>query len=114
MKLHFFIELSKYIEQWENVVDGEETNVSINQVTNLSGLLEDVEIAWKLLTLPILEPLTTEMLNKVTKIVKGCLVASVSVASSGIFQDLSCSISRYFKGNFTSTLDISHSILGLF
>ena len=64
-------ELSKYIEQWENAVDGEETTVSINQVNNLSALLEDVEIAWKALTLPILEPLTTDMLQKVTKIVKG-------------------------------------------
>ena len=64
-------ELSKYIEQWENAVDGEETTVSINQVSNLSALLEDVEIAWKALTLPILEPLTTDMLQKVTKIVKG-------------------------------------------
>ena len=33
--------------------------------------MEDVEIAWKALTLPILEPLTTDMLQKVTKIVKG-------------------------------------------
>ena len=63
-------ELSKYIEQWD-AVDGEESTVSINQVNNLSALLEDVEIAWKALTLPILEPLTTDMLQKVTKIVKG-------------------------------------------
>ena len=71
----FFIfrlpELSKYIEQWENAVDGEETTVAINQVNNLPSLLEDIEIAWKALTLPILEPLTTDMLQKVTKIVKG-------------------------------------------
>ena len=52
-------------------MDGEETTVAINQVGNLSSLLEDVEIAWKSLTLPILEPLTTDMLQKVTKIVKG-------------------------------------------
>ena len=74
-------ELSKFIALWENAVGGEET-VSINHVHNLPSLLEDIDVAWKALTLPILEPLTTEMLQKVTKIVKGCLVASVSVASS--------------------------------
>ena len=26
---------SKYIEQWENAVDGEETTVAINQVNNI-------------------------------------------------------------------------------
>ena len=43
--------------------------------------------AWKSLTLPILEPLTSEMLQKVAKIVMGCLVASVSVASSPLNTD---------------------------
>ena len=43
--------------------------------------------AWKSLTLPILEPLTYEMLQKVAKIVMGCLVASVSVASSPLNTD---------------------------
>ena len=77
-------ELSKYIEQWEKAVNGEES-VSNNQViNNLSLLMEDIDVAWKALTLPILEPLTTEMLGKVTKIVMGCLVASVSVASSAL------------------------------
>ena len=37
--------------------------------------------------MPILEPLTSEMLQKVAKIVMGCLVASVSVASSPLNSD---------------------------
>ena len=89
-------------------MDGEETTVAINQVSNLSSLLEDVEIAWKALTLPILEPLTTDMLQKVTKIVKGCLVASVSVASSPVTSDETETISIEIVEN---SLELFNTIL---
>jgi E3 ubiquitin-protein ligase UBR4 len=86
-------QLSKYIEQWENATNGEDANIPVltseeaNKGQTFSVLLEDIDIVWKALSLPILEPLTPERLHKLGKIVMGCLVASVSVASTPITSD---------------------------
>ncbi len=39
-------------------------------------------MAWKALTIPVLEPLTADRISRLCKIVMGCLLASVSVATT--------------------------------
>ena len=104
-------ELSKYIQQWENAINGgDEIPSTETKSQALSALLDDIEIAWKVLSLPILEPLTSDRLNETTKIVMACLVASVSVASmpGGILSDEMESVSVEIVEN---SLELFNTIL---
>ncbi len=42
----------------------------------------EISATWKSLTIPILEPLSASRITKVSKIVMGCMLASVSVATT--------------------------------
>lgn len=48
----------------------------------LSLKAAEVGAAWKALTIPVLEPLTADRMSQLCHIVMGCLMASVSVATS--------------------------------
>ena len=87
---------------------GEEIPSTETKNQALPSLLEDVEIAWKILSLPILEPLTSDRLNDTTKIVMACLVASVSVASMPINSDEMESVSVEIVEN---SLELFNTIL---
>ena len=50
--------------------------------STFKALSEEVGIVSKALSLPLLEPLTQARLSKVTKVVMGCLLASVSVSTT--------------------------------
>ena len=50
--------------------------------STFKALSEEVGIVSKALSLPLLEPLTEARLSKVTKVVMGCLLASVSVSTT--------------------------------
>ena len=101
-------ELGKFVQQWEQAINGEEIPSTETKDQALASLLDDVEIAWKILSLPILEPLTTDRLNDTTKIVMACLVASVSVASMPIQTDEMESISVEIVEN---SLELFNTIL---
>ena len=101
-------ELGKFVQQWEKAINGEEIPSTETKDQALASLLDDVEIAWKILSLPILEPLTTDRLNDTTKIVMACLVASVSVASMPIQTDEMESISVEIVEN---SLELFNTIL---
>ena len=81
-------ELAKYVAQWDEAAAGEGTRVStsvteaVAHKATFKVLSEDISMASKALSLPLLEPLTSERLVNVTKLVMGCLVASVSVATT--------------------------------
>ena len=45
-------------------------------------LLSNISIVWRIVSLPILEPLTVKRLEKIITITMGCLYASVAVATS--------------------------------
>ena len=101
-------ELGKFVQQWEKAINGEEIPSTETKDQALASLLDDVEIAWKILSLPILEPLTTDRLFDTTKIVMACLVASVSVASMPIQTDEMESISVEIVEN---SLELFNTIL---
>lgn len=87
-------ELSKFISQWNDATVDEvkcvPTTIAEAQLLRESfkGLLNDIDLTSKALSLPILEPLTTTRLTRLTKIVMGCLIASLSVATAQSIYDL--------------------------
>ena len=87
-------ELGQYIARWDEAETGEGSCVPASfaeaQILRQSfrNLLEDIDLTSKALSLPLLEPLTSDRLTRLAKIVMGCLVASVSVATSQSIYDL--------------------------
>ena len=81
-------DLKQYISQWKDATAGEGTCVPASTAEALthrqtfSRLADEVDAAWRALSLPVLEPLGPDRLSKLTKIVMGCLLASVSVATT--------------------------------
>ena len=87
--LHALPELAKYVGEWEEATAGEGTRArssthaeALAHRASFKALAEEIGTASKALSLPLLEPLSTDRLSKVTKLVMGCLVASVSVATT--------------------------------
>ena len=87
-------ELSKYISQWDDSTSDEvkcvPTTILEAHVLRQSfkDILNDIDITTKALSLPILEPLTSSRLSRLTKIVIGCLLASVSVTTAQSINEL--------------------------
>ena len=81
-------ELKQYIAQWEDATAGEgtcfpaSTSEALAHRQTFARLAEEVDAAWRALSVPVLEPLNPDRLSALTKIVMGCLVASVSVATT--------------------------------
>ena len=86
-------ELNKYISQWDDSKTDEvkcipNTIAEANALRqSFKGLLNDIDITVKVLTLPLLEPLTNTRLTSLTKVVLGTLIASVSVATAQSLND---------------------------
>ncbi len=55
---------------------------SHNMCVNLFQQASEVNVAWRALTIPVLEPLTSDRISSISRIVMGCLLASVSVATT--------------------------------
>ena len=45
-------------------------------------MVQEVGTTWRALTIPVLEPLTADRISRVCEVVMGCLLASVSVATT--------------------------------
>ena len=80
--------LGIFISQWNDSTNNEVNCVptSISEAhtlrLTLQELLDDIDVASKALSLPLLEPLTNNRLTRLSKVVMGCLIASVSVATA--------------------------------
>jgi E3 ubiquitin-protein ligase UBR4 len=81
-------ELKHYIGQWEAATSGDgvafpaTASEAAAHRQSFGRLADEVDAAWRALSLPVLEPLTPERLLRLTNIVMGCLLASVSVATT--------------------------------
>lgn len=80
--------LTGYLTKWNAVTEGGTlclpSSIAEAQTVkqNISHLKEDIFLAKKVLNLPLLEPLTKERLQQLTRFGMGCLVAALSVATS--------------------------------
>ncbi len=98
--------LSTYVGQWNDATTGEGTRVAASYaeamahkqtfqelvrrvLMNQSSLysvftfkVSEINATWKALTIPVLEPLTANRIAKLCKVIMGCLLASVSVATT--------------------------------
>ena len=61
------------------------TNTIICFLSSFQQLLNNISIVWRIVSLPVLEPLTVKRLEKIITIMIGCLYASVSVATTNTF-----------------------------
>ena len=81
-------ELKQYILKWEDATAGEgtcfpaSTSEAVAHRQTFARLAEEIDVTWRALSLPVLEPLSPDRLSKLTKIVMACLLASVSVATT--------------------------------
>lgn len=56
------------------------------------SLLNDVSIVWRAFSLPVLEPLTSRQLEKITIVTLGCLYSSIVVAVSNTIVNLASAV----------------------
>lgn len=82
-------QLSSFIRQWNDATSGEGIScvpASFGEAAShrqtYGQLVQEISTTWRALTIPVLEPLTAERTGKVCQIVMGCLLASVSVATT--------------------------------
>ena len=80
--------LGLYTDKWNAVTDGHglglPSSISEAQLVkqSVAHLKEDLLLAKKALSLPLLEPLTKERLRQLTRIAMGALMAALNVATS--------------------------------
>ena len=81
--------LSSFIRQWNGAASGEGIScvpASLSEATaakqTFPSLVQEVGTSWRALTIPVLEPLTADRIARVCEVVMGCLLASVSVATT--------------------------------
>ena len=81
--------LSSFIRQWNGAASGEGIScvpASLSEATaakqTFPALVQEVGTSWRALTIPVLEPLTADRIARVCEVVMGCLLASVSVATT--------------------------------
>ena len=81
--------LSSFIRQWNGAASGEGIScvpASLSEATaakqTFPSLVQEVGTTWRALTIPVLEPLTADRISRVCEVVMGCLLASVSVATT--------------------------------
>ena len=81
--------LSSFIRQWNGAATGEGIScvpASLSEASTAKqtfpSLVQEVGTAWRALTIPVLEPLTADRIARVCEVVMGCLLASVSVATT--------------------------------
>ena len=80
--------LSGYVTKWNAAIEG--GNISLPSSVaeaqtvkqNIIHLKEDIFLAKKALSLPLLEPLTKDRLQQLTQFGMGCLLAALNVATS--------------------------------
>lgn len=80
--------LTLFAEKWSTAIEGHglglPSSVSEAQALkqNIANLKEDMLLAKKALTLPLLEPLNKDRFRQLTRLGMGCLIAALSVATS--------------------------------
>ncbi len=83
--------LKTFIGQWNSATAGSDEGISSVPASfaeaaahrqTYGELVLEISTTWRALTIPVLEPLTSDRLAKVCQVVMGCLLASVSVATT--------------------------------
>uniref|UniRef100_T1IY63 UBR-type domain-containing protein n=1 Tax=Strigamia maritima TaxID=126957 RepID=T1IY63_STRMM len=89
--------LHRYVSRFQDAVAGKGFSVpnsvpdAVSVRSSFQLLTNDVIIVWRVLSLPVLEPLNDERLQKLTIVVMSCLFASVTVAVANSIVGISTS-----------------------
>lgn len=75
---------------WSNVRN---VNGKFGWVYSLQPLVNDINMVWSALSLPVLEPLTSAKMEKLSTITMSCLYAAVSIATANSILGISSAIS---------------------
>lgn len=82
--------ISFFSSTWSNVRN---VNGKFGWVYSLQPLVNDINMVWSALSLPVLEPLTSAKMEKLSTITMSCLYAAVSIATANSILGISSAIS---------------------
>lgn len=98
--------ISFFSSTWSNVRN---VNGKFGWVYSLQPLVNDINMVWSALSLPVLEPLTSAKMEKLSTITMSCLYAAVSIATANSILGISSAISPKTAIS-TSTTGMPHSL----
>lgn len=82
--------------------------IQCNPCFSLQPLVNDISLVWSALSLPVLEPLTSAKMEKLSTITMSCLYAAVSIATANSILGISSAISpKTAVSNNTTGLSLS-------
>lgn len=70
---------------------------------SLQSLVNDIDMVWMALALPVLEPLSAAKMEKLCTVTMTCLYAAVSVATANSILGISSAVSPKTGNSVTST-----------
>lgn len=82
--------ISFFSSTWSKVRN---VNGKFGWVYSLQPLVNDINMVWSALSLPVLEPLTSAKMEKLSTITMSCLYAAVSIATANSILGISSAIS---------------------
>ena len=82
--LQSYIQLVQATEEGAPLKLPNNSNEASTNIKSCKSLIKDYDIVWRILSLPILEPLTEDRLSKVITIVHACLYISLTLTCSNI------------------------------
>lgn len=82
--------ISFFSSTWSNVRN---VNGKFGWIYSLQPLVNDINMVWSALSLPVLEPLTSAKMEKLSTITMSCLYAAVSIATANSILGISSAIS---------------------